>query len=196
MKKLLAVALLGLMLAGCSGVPLTSYGKLARLDPMTAEPRDLRVAVMTSDAVDLTPGKVDLVMSYLAEDGSLDESHSLVVRPDDTPAFSSRLTRDLEPGFAVDTFELSAANADTMRGFQQRVRNFKAGDGEGEGTLSVSVNGFCTTRDAAAEDLPFAVYLKTSPEDDFFPMLRGDLKELFADSGADASQIPRCGEDA
>lgn len=195
MIRTFMTGVLGLTLAACSGVPLTSYGKLARLDPMSTEPRDLRVAVMTTDAVDLTPGQVTLLMSYQAEDGSLHEEHTLVVLPDDSEVFSPRLTRDLEPGHVVDTSELSEADADTMRGFQQRVRDFKAGDWEGAGSLTVSVNGFCTTRDVQSENLPFSIYLQTTPDGDFFPMLRGELKELFAHSETDANQIPRCADD-
>lgn len=194
-KPLTLLALAGLLLgvSACSGVPLTSYGKLWRIDPMKADPGDIRVAVQVSDAIDLEPARVNIGLSYRAADGSLDESHELEVTPSGPDGFSPLLEKEAGTNEQLAYFRLGEANAAIMRDFQQQVRAHKSAGGDGEGTISVGINRFCAASALDGSAVPFTVFLRTSPADDYFPLVRGDLNEMFERYGEQTSSIPVCG---
>lgn len=190
--RVLAVLLSSAYLVACSGVPVASYGKLLRLDPMSAEPADIRVAIRMDDAVDLNPARVQMRVAYVALEDGIEEAHELEVTPIRPDSISPKIEKDKAVNESVTYYGLNSEDAETLRGFQKRVREHKAGGGDGEGELTVAFSDFCAVRPLSEDNTPFTIYLKTAPEQDYFPLYGGQLGSLFDDYEQGIDAVPAC----
>lgn len=58
-------------LQSCSTVPIMSMYKLSQLDPLSADPQQIRIAVRTSAVLSIQKGGVQMNIGYQADDNSL-----------------------------------------------------------------------------------------------------------------------------
>lgn len=189
---LVHLAATAMLLSACAGVPISSYGKLAGLDPMKAEPQDILIAIQATDSIDLESAVVTMRVSFVAEDEEIDESHELEVRPTPPESFSARLAKDKEPDQQVFHYRLTAEDAAILKQFQRFVTDYRENGGAGEGSLSVSFGGFCAASPIDESSAPYTIYLKTEPGQDYFPLYRADLNDLFENTEGGVSAIPPC----
>lgn len=68
MKSLLLSSMLAL--AGCSDIPIATVLRLAALDPLSADPAGMAVALDLPDGVGIAPGSAELTLRAQAADGA------------------------------------------------------------------------------------------------------------------------------
>lgn len=180
--------LLAALLAGCGSLAPGAAGRLSALDPLAADPATLSLAAVMPAPTRLRSGDVRLKMTLeapspdgVAEEFALDVDTSgqaigVVVNP-----ASERL----------QVLKIASADFPRLRAAQDKVRAYKASGGEGKGSISVSIGGGCIDGPVGAGPLIAAVYMRTSPADGYFAMLKPlDLRKL---AGEDAiAKLPNC----
>lgn len=191
--RIQALALAATMaLTGCLATPPSAVPKLARLNPMEADPADLRIAVRAPDTLALRTGDIKLRIAF---DGGSDatrliEEYGAVIvsGADGAPGVPVQAG----DGTRVFTAALSPEDAAGLAETQRRIRTWRANGIEGKGSLSVSATG-CAVRPFPPGPIYIATYLQTSPADDFFAVTRRiDLRRVLARSDVDADAIPAC----
>ena len=192
---LLCLFLFPAALAGCMslGMPPTSMLKLARMQPMEADPAAIRFAVATPGFLRVRDGDITVTVTFDTGDRktSFIEQYKPVVDNDavETPGINRRRLED-SGNLVVARFHED--DQDGFRAMQARVKAFQASGGKGEGSLSIAATG---CRAAATEDGPvrMSAWLQASPDEGYFALMRGfDLRAQLKSNGADISDIPAC----
>lgn len=192
----LALMAAALWLGACAGVPLSSYSKLMRLDPMTANPQDILIATRLHETVQTDTLQVTMLLNFEDEAAQMAEYHEFEVETSPAQFLTPALADGLAPGDRTTILRLTPADAQTLQGFQQRVREHRANGGEGEGEFTISVRGFCFASPDAIEDQDLTIFLKTDPQGDFFVFLRRELTDLVDEADLARMAEARCGEEA
>ncbi len=196
-SKTAAVGLVSLALWACSGIPLSSYPKLMQLDPLAADPEDIRVAIRSSNAIDVTDVKVLMALSYKTEDGSFDEAHEFEVQATEAQFMTPALAKGAQPDDRTTILRLTTEDARTLYGFQKSVRGFEDSDIEGQGVLSLSANGWCLPAGIQQEDMNLTFFLQTEPDADFFVFMRQNINDwLEENESTPTTEAMRCQEAA
>jgi hypothetical protein len=186
---LLAVLFLG----GCTSIPLSTMIKLYKMDPMDADPAQIKVAVRADERIGIREGGVKLVIGFDAEDGSLSIDETFIVDIIRNPDFSTELLADKQPGEAITVLGLSEKEAQRMRAVQGSIAEYRGGDQEGTGSLQVMLDGVCLNGEAPQGEVPVDIFLQTSAEDGFFVFARNlDLQEQAEQDGTNVADWPDC----
>lgn len=183
--------LLLLILAGCSHVPVTSLGRLAKLDLMSADLKALRAAVRAPSAIAPQPGGTRLVLTYW-RDGEDKKTVSAVLEEDTEPGASANLAQAAQTGTRITVFRIPESERAQLE--SARAAAAGASDARGRrthGSLSVSLAG-CARAPLPDGPLLLTTYLKITPDGDFFPLVQDlDLRSLSGD-GAGAGGLEPC----
>lgn len=180
-------------LSACvSGNPRTLY-ELSKFDPLSADPAGIAVAVKTDRKLHLRQGDVMLRMALASEDKNraFDESFVLTVIGDKEPAGFGQA---LKPNEHVLSAAIAAEDRQRFRAAQARARAARAEDAtEGKGSISVSINGGCTSGPLDLKDTTVRSYMRTQAGGRFFP-LTGEMKitEVLGNKKSSAIRIPSC----
>ena len=196
LKPLTALMSAAWLLGACSGVPLTSYPKLTRLDPMTANPTDILLATRLHESVQTDNLRVSLDLTFEDEEAGLSEAHQFEAEVSPAQFLTPVLAKGAGLEDRTTLMQLKPADAESLKGFQQRVREHREAGGEGEGALTISVTGFCVPSKEAIEDKELTLFMKTDPESDFFVFLNRDLDDLLSEDDLDQVIDGNCGENA
>lgn len=180
-------------LSACvSGNPRTLY-ELSQFDPLSADPAGIAVAVKTDRKLYLRQGDVMLRMALASEDSdrAFDERFVLTVIEDREPSgFSQTLKADEH----VLSAAIAAEDRKRFRATQARARAARADNAtEGKGSISVSINGGCTSGPLDLKETTVRSYMRTQAGGRFFP-LTGEMKlaEVFRQAKAPVAGIPSC----
>ena len=190
-SNVVGLLMLTLILTGCTSIPLMSMVKLGQLDPLTADPTLIRIAIRTTKAVGLQKGDVRMNLNYVADDNSLviDDLYLVEVRHDSI--LSKTLIDGLEKHEAVTIMHLAPSDARQMRQTQKLIAHRKANDLEGSGGFGVSINSSCLHGDLPTDEMLVDIFLQTDPNEDYFAISE-DL-DLFQQEGIeDLKQWPKC----
>ena len=60
-----------IVLSACTSVPLTTLYKLHKIDPMEADPAQIKVAIRADDRIGIREGGAKIEVKFDAEDGAL-----------------------------------------------------------------------------------------------------------------------------
>lgn len=155
-------SLLLLLLAGCSYVPTMTAARLAAVDPMTADPGQIELAVVLPPGMNPLPGTAKMVLHAEGGGQVRDVEYLLVDRavPQGVP---------LPDGAHARAYRLSAADAAAMRALQAEVAGWRA-TGHGSATLGVGLGG-CELGGGPAPDAEGAVYVRLAADGSFLPLL-------------------------
>lgn len=174
MIAVLKPALSCLMLAACASVLPTTAARLAILDPLTADPAAIEVAVILPPGLAVTPGSARLEFGAVRGAETLKGSFLL----EDRPAIAGMTTPQ---GSAARVLALTPADAARMRVLQAQIAQWKA-EGAAQGSLGLGLGG-CATGGGPAPDATGSVLIRLAKDAPFLPLVReGRLSDLL---GAD-----------
>ncbi len=163
-----------LLLSACASVVPGTAARLAALDPLTADPSAIEVAVILPPGLAITPGTAMLQLGATRGGESLSGSFALRDRPAATGPTAPE-------GAAARIFSLTDADAQKMRDLQARIIDWKQ-EGPAEGTLGLAVGG-CAVGPGPAPDARGSVFIRLAEGGSFLPLIQdGRLEDLL---GAD-----------
>lgn len=187
--------LIALFLAGCTSMPLTSMYKLSRMDPMEADPAQIKVAVRADEAIGIGKGDAQIEFKFDAEDGSLSIDEIYLIEMDRDPIVYGALYTDKKPGESITVLSLTPGDAERMKQLQLEMAQFRKGDVKGSGSLRVNLNGMCLNSKMLPGEVQLDLFLQTSEQEGFFVMAKNlDMREALAEDGTDMDELPDCGD--
>ena len=176
--KYLSAILLATSLFSCTSMSLTGMYKLSQMDPLTADPTQIRVAIKTDNSITVKDGDAQIKFAYTSEDKSISIDDIYYVAIDRNNKVSTYLFDDIKPTDTVTILSLTASDAMKLQQNQRIILNHKNQDKKGTGSLSIGLEDFCLPKPLPSRDLLVDVYLQTNTQDGFFEFLNGiDLKE-------------------
>lgn len=176
--KYLSTILLATSLFSCTSMSLTGMYKLSQMDPLTADPTQIRVAIKTDNSITVKDGDAQIKFAYTSEDKSISIDDIYYVAIDRNNKVSTYLFDDIKPTDTVTILSLTASDAMKLQQNQRIILNHKNQDRKGTGSLSIGLEDFCLPKPLPSRDLLVDVYLQTNTQDGFFEFLNGiDLKE-------------------
>jgi hypothetical protein len=165
---------------------------LSKIDPMTADPEQIRVAIRVDESVNATRGSAQIVMTYQTEDGGIDEEHTFDVQMTSAQRLTAKLLKGSQPGEEVTVMSLTAEDAATMRDFQQRVFESQKAEVKGTGSFSLRFGQLCLDKDLPDGDVPLTLFLKTQTDEDYIVFIKTNLNKLASDTDSDLDLLPFC----
>lgn len=185
-----ASLLSALLLSGCASLAPGAVGQLARLDPMTADPATISLVAVMPVPTRLRTGDVVMQVKLDAPmpGGPIDEEFGLEVVDGAAPGVVT--TGEFE---RVQQLRLAGTDVARLAEAQQRVRSYRASGGRrGSGELGVGIAGGCLDGPLGDGALLATVYMRTTADGEYFPLLRSvDLRRQVGN--AVLAKLPSCG---
>ena len=186
--------LIALFLAGCTSMPLTTMYKLSRMDPMDADPAQIKVGVRADEAIGIGKGDAQIEFKFDAEDNSLNIDEIYLIEVVRNPAMHGELYADKKPGESITVLGLTSSDAERMRQLQLAMAPYRNGDVKGSGSLRVNLSGMCLHSKMPPGEVQLDLFLQTSEQEGFFVMAKNlDMREALAEDGTDMDELPDCG---
>ena len=187
--------LIALFLAGCTSMPLTTIYKLSRMDPMDADPAQIKVAVRADEAIGIGKGDAQIEFKFDAEDDSLNIDEIYLIEVVRNPVVQGELYADKKPGESITVLGLTTSDAERMKQLQLEMAPFRNGDVKGSGSLRVNLSGMCLHNKMPPGEVQVDMFLQTSEQEGFFVMAKNlDMREVLAEEGTNMDELPDCGD--
>lgn len=165
-------------LAGCSSIVPGTALRLGTVDPLTADPGQISVAIELSEGLAVLPGSVKL---------SLSAEH-----PERGAVGGDWTLEGTEQSGERWLFRMPEAELADVRRVQREIKSWKTADPDGtEGALSVSLGGCRTAPDADIEDARASVFVAFSSDGPLLPLFR-DAPVAEVLSADQMSRLPPC----
>lgn len=165
-----AAALCVTLLAGCLAVVPSTAARLSAMDPLTADPAAVEVAVIVPPGVRAREGMAMLILDAHRGDGPAREEAREEITLQERAVNLGALT--VPEGAKVIAFRIPHADLARVRAVQRRVAVWKADTSvRGSGSFSVNV-AFCAVGDGLAPDATFSVLIRTEAGAAFDPLIR------------------------
>ena len=185
--------LAAMFLSACTSVPLTTLYKLHKIDPMEADPAQIKVAIRAHDRIGIREGGAKIEVKFEAEDGSLNIDETYLVEIIRNPDMSAELLAGINPGESVTVLGLTQSDIQRMRAVQSSVAAISKDDPEGSGSLGVFLDGVCLQSKMPEGTVLIDIFLQTSDQDGFFVLSRNlDLRKQSMQDGTDLDDWPGC----
>jgi hypothetical protein len=163
-------ALAFLLFSACASVVPTTAARLAMLDPLTADPAAIQVAVILPPGLAVKPGSATLEFGATRGTESLNGSFALKDVPA-TPGVTAPL------GSTARIYALTEVDAARMRRLQAQIAVWKD-EGAAKGSLGLGIGG-CATGPGPAPDATGSVLIRLTEDVPFLPLIReGRLADL------------------
>lgn len=184
------VGLAFIALSGCTYMPISSMLKLRQFDLMTADARQIRVAVQMPEAIGVREGGA--VLEIGVERSSSGEKLEERFMLEQVPGTGAAPGVERMPGSHLEVFRMSEADMERLSALRRTVGAWKAVDPDGtKGSLSIGAAG-CRRGVLPEGALPVSTYLRTGSEEEFITMTRDmDLRTLVTDSDENIG-LPPC----
>lgn len=166
-----------LLLGACGSLNLSTLIELSRLDPLTANPDGFVAAIALPEALDVPAGGATLGFYWASGGETIGGTYTLRRQAGVGPVPAD--------GQHVLVFDLTAADAASIRQTQQQIIALKAEGVAGEGTFSVYAAP-CAHSELAAPRL--STYIQVEADGSFLPLLRD--YDISADMAQ--GQLPAC----
>ncbi len=161
------------VVTACTSIPITSYPKLASLDPETMDLRDVEIGVRLQDDFGIIQDSVILNVS-LAHRETGDIIQEQIILQESPEPLTEVLESKLKSGFQVHRYRMDAATGAAVTDYRAEVlarRDAEPGD-QHEGTFAANV-GLCMKPGGnPLIDPRMTLYLKTAPDKTFFTMFK------------------------
>ena len=190
--SLTSLAVSALLSVACTSVPISSMYSLSKIDPMKADPEQIRVAIRTNEAVNVTRDGAQIAMSFKAEDHNINEAFEFDVQLTGAPTLTPKLTRGSLSGEQVTVMSLMPEDARTMRDFQQRLFNYEADGIKGQGSFTLRLRNLCLDKPLPQGDIPLTLFLKTETNEDYIVFIKTELHETFSDIDSEHDVLALC----
>jgi hypothetical protein len=166
MKPVLAC----LLLSACAYVVPTTVARLAAVDPLTADPAAIEVAVILPPGLAITPGSAKLEVGAVRGAESRKGSFTMTDIPA-TPGVTA------PEGATARIYALTDAEAERLRALQAEIAVWKA-EGDAAGSLGIGIGG-CAIGAGPAPDATGSVLIRLAEGGPFLPLIRnGRLADL------------------
>lgn len=174
MRYLLTV----IILSGCTGIVPSTAARLNALDPLTADPADMAVALELPNGLGVLPDSVKLLLG--AENATRGKTSGEWVLSETTDA-EGRLK-----------YAIAAQDQSELRAIQAQVRGWEAADPDGtEGYLSVAIGGCRTVPAEKLQNARGSVFIALSPDAPMMPLFRNaPITKVLSDQ--DLADMPPC----
>ncbi|MFN3844442.1 MAG: hypothetical protein ACK4RZ_01305 [Paracoccaceae bacterium] len=159
--RVFAVGLVAAVSA-CGTVSPVTMARLAALDPLTADPAELAVAIVVPEGFSVVPGTAKLTLKAARGQQKLAEMVTLL----DRPLAGAVQTPE---GSRATAYALAPIDVQRMRDWQATVAGWTDG-GAASGTFGLGVDG-CTTGDGPAPDALAAVYVRLEAGGSYLPLV-------------------------
>ena len=160
-----------LALSACASVNPVGLARLAAMDPLSADPQQISVAVRLPQALKLRTGDLVMVLKTNGVEGpgAIDETFSLAVS--DAAAGDAGVIAP-ETGERLQTARVAPQDVERLRATQAKARALKAeGGAKGKGSLTVSAKGGCKMAELGDADLMMNLYMQTEANGEWFPVV-------------------------
>lgn len=161
------------VLASCTSVPITSYPKLASLDPEVMPLEDIELAVRMQDDFGVIEDSA-VVSVGLVHEGTGEAFQREFILQENPEPLTSVLERKLKSGYVIRRFKMSDETAEDATAYRAMIiaeREAEPGD-QHEGTFGARV-GFCMEPGGNPFlDPRMTLFLKTKPDQAFFTMVK------------------------
>lgn len=189
------VAALGLSLAACASVPVTSLWALRHVDPVTTDPARLFAAVRHPAALRLRPGDIKLALAQARRDGSERQTVEIaldIVDPNDR-ASGAPPPPPAGVGQAVTVLRVPPAARGRFDAFRAVVAWRSRLDPDGyRGAMTLTATACSVGREPATGPVVIDTFLSADGAEGFVPVAVGvDLAALAAGSGG-IGAAPAC----
>ena len=181
-----------LLLSACTSIPISSMYSLSKIDPMKADPEQIRVAIRTNKAVNVTRDGAQIAMSFKAEDHNINEAFEFDVQLTNAPMLTPKLTNGLRPDEQVTVMSLSPEDARTMRDYQQRLFKYKSSDVKGQGSFTLKLGNLCLDKPLPEGDIPLTLFLKTGSNEDYIVFINTELHDAFSNIDSEIDVLALC----
>lgn len=195
LKTILLVSILTLATA-CSNIPLTTMMKLMNLNPLETDPKQLVVAVVTPEGVNVRDGDIVIDFSFRTGDPSTSFDHNFPVVINADYAVPDSLKEDIDDNEKITVMQLAEKDALTMYEGQQAVKEYRRKhENGGAGSMDVRLVSACRDNNFSRSNSKLNVYLKTQDDEDFFLFLEDmDITKLDGDIQRNINSVPDCGK--
>ena len=169
-----------LALAACGYVVPSTAARLATLDPLTADPAALSVAVVLPAGLRAQPGTALLTIESVRRDTGETRTLPMVL-------METGLANVPVPAGATGTaYRLSTADVVRLRALQAEVTGWKAAGVDTGGSLGLGIGG-CGVGEGPAPDAVGSAYIRTQTGAAFLPVIReAGLRDLLGPALFDA----------
>ena len=175
-------------------MPLTTMYKLSRMDPMDADPEQIKVAVRADEAIGIGKGDAQIEFKFDAEDNSLNIDEIYLIEVVRNPVVQGELYADKKPGESITVLGLTTSDAQRMKQLQLEMALFRKGDVKGSGSFRVNLSGMCLHNKMPPGEVQLDLFLQTSEQEGFFVMAKNlDMREVLAEEGRNMDELPDCG---
>ncbi|MGM7447414.1 hypothetical protein ACP7H9_02730 [Idiomarina sp. ST20R2A10] len=196
MNKLKIIFLTSILtfVASCSNIPLSTMIKMMNLNPLETDPKQLVVAVVAPDGVNVQDGDVVIDFNFRTDDPSTSFDHHFPVIINEDYAVPDNLKEDIEGNERITVMQLSKEDAQTMAEGQQMVKDYRENNEKGgAGSMNVRLVSACRDENFSWGNSELNVYLKTQDDEDFFLFLEDmDVTKLDTDVQRNINSIPTC----
>lgn len=211
-KTLIIISMM--VLSACTSMSFKGMYKMATLDPLSINPKELQLALRTNQIVEVTSGSVVVKLSYSGPAyenyPAVDRNHKFnveVVRFDpqnqiaqDEPnsGLAYQLPHELLDGLEqqeqVTILALNEQDAEIMFETLNIAKRYKDADIKGNGSFSFSFNQSCLLNSDNMEYLPVDLFLKMERDESFFIFFEDiDVIEQAHENNVDLKQVNQCG---
>ncbi|MGL4319924.1 MAG: hypothetical protein ACRCS3_03605 [Paracoccaceae bacterium] len=153
-------------LASCGAVVPSTVAMLSRLDPLTADPGAIEVALILPPGIAIAPGSANLSLTATRGDQTVDEAFALTPTPLRLEGY------DMPEGATSQLFRIADSDLARMRAVQARIGAWKAEDPSGtNGSFAVSAGG-CGLDQGPAPDATATILIRTAKDGPLLPLVR------------------------
>jgi len=190
--RLFAVLLIITGVAGCSTIPLSSALKLRQLNPLTADPKAIRIAVRLPDGIRVREDGAVMEITARRTDTGLTEKGRFVFRQQTSATADAADGLLAEADTHFEIFRIADDDMARLRRLQETMKVWKAeAPDDAGGSLSIQISG-CRTAKLPPGPVVISTFLRTDPAEPFFTVMRNvDLRSAF-NEGGQAHILPLC----
>jgi hypothetical protein len=171
-----------LSLVACASVNPIGLAKLAALDPLSADPAQIKVAARLPEALKLRTGDLIMVIKTndLEDANKIDQTFYLEVNDAKAGDAGVIIPEDYE---RLQTARIAPQDIDRLRAAQAKAKALKAmGGSKGTGSMTVAIKGGCKASEPANAPLTMNLYMTTESAGDWFPVVSNfDLRKQLGD---------------
>ena len=115
-------------LTACVGMPHTTMYKLNRLDPMEADPEQIKVAIRADDRIGIRKGSANIEVKFDTEDGKLNIDETFVIQVIRNPIMSIELAGGKSSGRSITVLQLTKSDAQRLKRLQSSLAPYREGE--------------------------------------------------------------------
>jgi hypothetical protein len=167
-SRAVAAFLAALALASCASIPLPSLVALRRVDFLTTDLAELRVAIQLPNALRTRADGVKMIAT-VTFDGGLPRTEVLLLQ-------EAKLDRDgsmtAKPGFQTRGFRLRDVDVVRLEAIRTEIVAARAEGRRGSLGINIEAKEFCRASEISNGPVLSTTFLRTSETSDFLPVVR------------------------